>query len=79
MNIRSTLGWYNFLNNFYSVKRNSSYYGQSTVQHNTLPGKNFARFEIARKLAEKILAADHTNNSSLFELTRTYNVWWIKL
>ena len=35
-----------------------------TVQHETLGG-----FGTARKLAEIILATDHTNNSSLFELT----------
>ena len=34
--------------------------------------QNFRGFETAGKLVEKILAADHTNNSSLFELTRTY-------
>ena len=50
----------------------------NTVQHKTLVGENFGGFETARKL-KKILAADHTNNSSLFELTRTYNIWWIKL
>ena len=31
--------------------------------------QNFGRFGTARKLAEKILVADHTNNSSLLELT----------
>ena len=31
--------------------------------------QNFSRFRTARKLVEKILVADHTNNSSLFELT----------
>ena len=41
--------------------------------------QNFGGFETARKLVEKTLAADHTNNNSLFELTRTYNVWRIKL
>ena len=40
-----------------------------TVQHKTLVGENLGRFGTVRKLAEKILAADHTNNNSLFELT----------
>ena len=40
-----------------------------TVQHKTLAEENFGRFGTARKLVEKILAADHTNNSSLLELT----------
>ena len=31
--------------------------------------QNFGEFGTARKLVEKILAADHTNNSSLLELT----------
>ena len=31
--------------------------------------QNFGGFETARKLVEKILAADHINNSSLLELT----------
>ena len=31
--------------------------------------QNFGGFRSARKLVEKILAADHTNNSSLFGLT----------
>ena len=31
--------------------------------------KNFGGFGTARKLVEKILTADHTNNSSLLELT----------
>ena len=37
-------------------------------------GQNFCRFRTARKLVKKILAADHANNSSLFEHTRTYNI-----
>ena len=41
--------------------------------------QNLGEFETARKLAKKILAADHTNDSSLFKLTRTYNIWQIKL
>ena len=40
-----------------------------TVQHKTLAGQNIGKFGTARKLVEKILAADHTNNGSLFELT----------
>ena len=44
----------------------------STVQHKTLVGRKFCT---ARKLVRKILAADHTNNSSVFEFTRTYNIW----
>ena len=32
-------------------------------------GENCDRFETARKLVQKILVVDHTNNSSLFELT----------
>ena len=35
----------------------------------TLVGENFGGFGTVRKLAEKTLAADHTNNGSLFELT----------
>ena len=35
----------------------------------TLAGENFGRFGTVRKLAEKNLVADHTNNGSLFELT----------
>ena len=31
--------------------------------------QNFGKFGTVRKLVEKILAADHTNNGSLFELT----------
>ena len=31
--------------------------------------QHFGEFGTARKLVEKILAADHTNNSSLLELT----------
>ena len=42
-------------------------------------GRELWRFETVRKLVEKIFAANHTNNSSLFELTRTYKIWWIKL
>ena len=41
----------------------------NTVQHKTLAGQNFGGFGTARKLAEKILAADHAINSSLLELT----------
>ena len=41
----------------------------NTVQHKNLVGQNFGRFGTARKLVEKILAADHTNNNSLLELT----------
>ena len=35
-------------------------------------GENFGGFGTTRKLVEKNFVADHTNNSSLFELTRTY-------
>ena len=35
----------------------------------SMVGENCDRFGTARKLVEKILVADHTNNSSLFELT----------
>ena len=35
----------------------------------TYTAQNFGGFGAARKLVEKILAADHTNNSSLLELT----------
>ena len=42
---------------------------EHTVQHKTLAGENFSEFITGRKLVEKILVADHTNNSSLFELT----------
>ena len=41
--------------------------------------KNFGGFGTATKLMEKILVASHTNNSSLFECTRTYNIWRIKV
>ena len=41
--------------------------GRNTVQHKALAGQNFGGFRTARKLVEKILTADHTNNSSLFE------------
>ena len=34
----------------------------NAVQHKTLVGQNFGEFRTARKLVEKILAADHTNN-----------------
>ena len=47
----------------------ASYYFSDTIQHKTLAGQNFSGFGTARKLVEKILAADHTNDSSLFELT----------
>ena len=40
-----------------------------TVQHQTLAGQNFGGFETAKNLLEKILAAGHTNDSSLFKLT----------
>ena len=40
-----------------------------TVQRQALVGQNFGRYVTTRKLLDKILAADHTNNSSLFELT----------
>ena len=43
--------------------------------------QNLGRFGTARKLVEKILAADHTKNSSLFELT-TFGgliLWWITI
>ena len=36
--------------------------------------QNFGRFGTARKLAEKTLAVDHTNNSLVFELI---SYWWI--
>ena len=39
-----------------------------------MAGENFGRYGTA---VEKIMAADHTNNSSVFELTRTYNIWQI--
>ena len=55
------------------------YHQSHAIQHKTLAGENFGRLGTARKLMEKILAADHTNNSSLFELTRTYSIWLIKL
>ena len=42
---------------------------QHTVQQKTLTVENFGRFVTARKLVENCLAADHTNTSSLFELT----------
>ena len=32
------------------------------VQHKTLAGKNFGGFATARKLVEKFLVADNTNN-----------------
>ena len=41
--------------------------------------QNIGGFGTARKLVEKILAVDYTNTNSLFELTRTYNIWQIKL
>ena len=40
-----------------------------TVQHKTLVGQNLGEFGTTRKLVGKILVADHTNNSSLLELT----------
>ena len=40
-----------------------------TVQHKTLPGQSFGGFRTARKLVEKSLAVDRTNNSSLLDLT----------
>ena len=42
-----------------------------TIQHKTLAAQNLGGFGTTRNLVEKILVADHTNNSSLFELTRT--------
>ena len=45
--------------------------------HSYCTAQNFGRFRIARKLVEKILAADHANDSSVFEITRTYNIWQI--
>ena len=42
----------------------------SNIPYSTkLSGENLVRFETARKLVEKILAADYANNSSLLELT----------
>ena len=39
-----------------------------TVQHKTWVGQNFGRLGTERKWVETILAANHTNNSSLVEL-----------
>ena len=40
-----------------------------TVKHKTLTGEKFVGFRSTRTLVEKILVADHTNNSSLLEFT----------
>ena len=40
-----------------------------TVNRKTLTGEKFGGFRSARTLVEKILVADHTNNSSLLEFT----------
>ena len=45
-----------------------------TIQYKTLVDS-----ELQEKLVEKILVMHHSNNSSLVELTRIYNIWWIKL
>ena len=43
--------------------------GKKTNNYRT--AQSFGGFRIARKLVEKILATDHTNNSSLIELDKT--------
>ena len=50
---------------------------QMLIHGNYCAAHNLGIFITVRKLLEKILAADHTNNSSL--AIRTYNIWWIKL
>ena len=53
----------------YSVQYLTMYENQFIVQHKALVGQNIGRFGTARKLVEKILVVDHTNDSSLLELT----------